>query len=221
MVDEQRGPVVASGTPRVQGYPTPHERHGRQRGQAVKAGHRPPPPGGAQRPLLPGPAGAPSPTKRDGVQIGAACRSQGTARSAVQAVGLCGDAPASRGKERGTGTAPPRTSTPSAGGGGSPLGGRTGHLPARAKGAQAPGPTGWAGANSTDRAPAPDQNSLCRCRRHGHAGQWLPGVWLGARAMPHAQGVGAQDITGVACGGATKRSFSAATGHATCNSPLC
>jgi len=38
MVGEQWWQVVSSGTPCVQGYPTPHKRHGRRRGQAVKAG---------------------------------------------------------------------------------------------------------------------------------------------------------------------------------------
>lgn len=153
MVDEQRGPVVASGTLRVQGYPTPHERHGRQRGQAVKA---------AQHPKgLAFTAWHRWRTLANKEGWGW-CATAGARRAApCRLLGwLPGDAPASRGKGRGTGTAPPRTSTPSAGGGGSPLGGRTGHLPARAKGAQAPGPTGWAGANSTDRAQRLDR-TLC------------------------------------------------------------
>lgn len=85
MVDEQRGPVVASGTPRVQGYPTPHERHGRQRGQAVKAGRRPPRKRRAAaftawhrwRTLA---------NKEGWGSDRVACRRRGTARSAVQAV---------------------------------------------------------------------------------------------------------------------------------------
>jgi len=35
------GLVVIPGTHCVQGYPTPHERHGRRRGQAVKAAKHP------------------------------------------------------------------------------------------------------------------------------------------------------------------------------------
>ena len=137
---------------------------------------------------------------------------------------LPGDAPASRGKERGTGTAPPRISTPSAGGGGSPLGGGRATSRRRPKARKRLAPQGGLGPTPrTARSawPEPSAVSAQPIPRWPMAAQRV--AWRQC-AMPHAQGkneVRAQDITGVAWGGATKRSFSAATGHATCNSPLC
>jgi hypothetical protein len=123
MVDEQRGPVVASGTPRVQGYPTPHERHGRQRGQAVKAAQHPK--GLAFTAWLRWRTLA----NKEGWgsdRVGAPRLGHGAQRRAGCWGCLPGDAPASRAKECGTGTALANATAPQRRAGGSPLGGRTG-----------------------------------------------------------------------------------------------
>jgi hypothetical protein len=77
---------VISGTPRVQGYPTPHKRHGRRRGQAVKAGQGPPRSRGAQAAFTAWHRCCTLATKEG----------WGSCARAGQAVGLRGDAPASR-----------------------------------------------------------------------------------------------------------------------------
>jgi hypothetical protein len=139
MVGEQRWQVVRSGTPRVQGYPTPHKRHGRRRGQAVKAGHGPPRLRGAQRPLLTGTAAAPSPPKRDGVRAPRSCR----------LLGLRGDAPASRDLRRHRHHAGQRHNAP-APGWREPPRGADGPPTGAAWTRQRQALLGWAGANTTD-----------------------------------------------------------------------
>ncbi len=159
---------MRSGTPRVQGYPTPHKRHGRRRGQAVKAGHGPPRLRGAQRPLLPGTAAAPSPPKRDGVRAPRPCR----------LLGLRGDAPASR-DLRAAEQAPrwPTPQHPSAGVEGAPSGGgRATHR--RGLDAPAPGPAGVGGGQHHGLRAAPDQNACGDGTSRDHTHQWLLGVWL-------------------------------------------
>lgn len=110
-------------------------------------------------------------------------------------------------------------------GGGSPLGGRTGHFPALGqRRAKRLAHNGWAGANTTDSAKRLTR-TLCGFGAADTAltnGYWAWGAWL-RLAEPWATraGQGAQDITGVACSGATSRALAAAWGHATCDSPLC
>ena len=113
----------------------------RRRGQAVKAGRRPPLPSGAQRPLLAGIAAAPSPPKRAGVW-------------------LRGDASASRDlREATTGTTlASTTQRPPAPGRREPLGGRTGRNPARPVSA-ANGPQGVGGGQHDRQRAAPDWNA--------------------------------------------------------------
>lgn len=199
---------MISGTPRVQGYPTPHKRHGRRRGQAVKAGHGPPPAGGAQRPLLPGTAAAPSPPKRDGV--------------GAPGLGLRGDAQASRDLRRHRQSAGQQPHT--APGWREPPRGADGPQPGAAWTRQRQALLGWAGANTTHCAQRLTRTPVVTApavTTHTN-GCWACGLLLHAVSnRPHAQGKWAQDITGVACSGATSRALAAAWGHATCDSPLC
>lgn len=175
MVDEQRGTVVASGTPRVQGYPTPHERHGRQRGQAVKA---------AQHPK--GLAFTAWPRWRTlaNKEGWGWCATAGARRAApCRLLGwLPGDAPASRGKERGTGTTPPRTSTPQRRGWREPPWGADGPPPGAGQRRASAWPHRVGGGQLHGPRAAPGQNPLRFRRSRYRAGQWLPGVWLGASA---------------------------------------
>lgn len=200
MVGEQWWQVVRSGTPRVQGYPTPHKRHGRRRGQAVKAGQGPPRLRGAQRPLLPDTAAAPSPTKRDGV--GAPVLEHGAQRRAgclVLAV-----AGATRATHR-------KHTHPSAGVEGAPSGGGRATT-RRGLDATAPGPAGVGGGQHHGLRGTRLTRTLCGDgSSRDRTGQWMSGVWLVAtRSEQQATraGQGAQDITGVACSGAPKQSFS-------------
>lgn len=128
MVGEQWWPVVRSGTPRVQGYPTPHSDTGGGgvRLSRLAMGHRHQ--AARKRPLLPGTAAAPSPPRRDGVR-------------------LRGDAPASR--DLHTPARAPRwpAAAHSAGVEGAPSGGGRATT-RRGLDATAPGPLGWAGANT-------------------------------------------------------------------------
>ena len=97
-------------------------------------------------PLLPGTAAAPSPTKRDGV------RAPGLKHGAQRRAGclVLAVAPVGQGTQRGRTTHKRR-------GGGSPLGGRTGHNPALGqRRCKRLAHNGWAGANTTHCAQAPD-----------------------------------------------------------------
>ena len=166
-------------------------------------------------PLLPGPAGAPSPTKRDGV--GAPRLGHGAQRRAGCWGCLPGDAPASRDLRPAQAPRLPTPPHPSAGGGRA-----TSRRRPKARKRLAPqGGRGPTPRTARSAWPEPSAVSAQPIPRWPMAAQRV--AWRQC-AMPHAQGkneVRAQDITGVAWGGATKRSFSAATGHATCNSPLC
>ena len=131
---------LGNGTLCVQGYPTPHARHGRRRGQAVKAGHGPPRLRGAQRPLLPGTAAAPSPTKRDGVRAPRPCRLLGCAAMRKRAVTYTRRHRHHAGQQHNT-PAPGWREPPR---------GADGPQPGAAWTRQRQALLGWAGANTTD-----------------------------------------------------------------------
>ena len=83
---------------------------------------------------------------------------------------------------------------------------------------------GWAGANTTHCAQRLTRTPVVTApavTTHTN-GCRACGLLLHAVSnRPRAQGKWAQDITGVACSGATSRALAAAWGHATCDSPLC
>ena len=165
-------------------------------------------------PLLPGPAGAPSPTKRDGV--GAPRLGHGAQRRAGCWVGY--PAMRQRAVARNAAQAQRHPESPHP----APGGRATSRRRPKARKRLAPqGGRGPTPRTARSAWPEPSAVSAQPIPRWPMAAQRV--AWRQC-AMPHAQGkneVRAQDITGVAWGGATKRSFSAATGHATCNSPLC
>ena len=83
---------------------------------------------------------------------------------------------------------------------------------------------GWAGANTTDSAQRLTRTPVVTAPAvTTHTNGCRACGLLLRLAEPQATraGQGAQDITGVACSGATSRALAAAWGHATCDSPLC
>ena len=85
-------------------------------------------------------------------------------------------------------------------GGGSPLGGRTGHNPAAwAKGAKRLAHNGWAGANTTDSAQRLTKTPCAGAAGTGTLAMDVSkrGECYGTRALAARAGQGAQDITGV------------------------
>ncbi len=147
-------------------------------------------------PLLPGPAGAPSPTKRDGV--GAPRLGHGAQRRAGCWGCLPGDAPASRAKERGTGTAPTNATAHQRRGWREPPWGADGPPPGAGQRRASAWPHRVGGGQlhrlRASAWPEPSAVSAQPIPRWPMAAQRV--AWRQC-AMPHAQGEGAQDITGV------------------------
>ena len=157
---------VRPGTPRVQGNPTPHGGHGRQRGQAVKAAQHP-----------------------QGLAFTAWLRCCTLATQEGWGLPRCVSEPCRT--QPGTGTALTTSAKPySAGVEGTPLGGGRA-APARPGRASAR-PTGWAGANTNDCAKRLAR-TLCgdgaAVTAHTN-GCWACGAWLRLWPShgPHAQG---------------------------------
>ncbi len=190
---------MRSGTPRVQGYPTPHSDMGGGGGRLSRLakGHR----ACAAWPLLPGTAAAPSPPKRDGVRAPGLGRLLGCAAMRQRAVTY---------GQRNRQSACQRHNTP-APGWREPPRGADGPQPGAAWTRQRQALLGWAGANTTHCAQRLTRTPVVTApavTTHTN-GCWACGLLLHAVSnRPHAQGKWAQDITGVACSGAPKQSFS-------------